>query len=66
MKRKRTREAGGIRTRHSRLNIDGVITRDQQHIADFCANFYKVLYSSEFSQTAADNLLNSPLVKKNE
>lgn len=49
----------------SKLNIDGVITQDRHDIADFCAIFCKVLYSSKFSQTATDNLLNSlSLLKK--
>lgn len=37
----------------NKLNINGVITEDQQKIADFCSSFYRELYSSKFNLTAA-------------
>lgn len=46
----------------SKLNIDGAVTEDYREI-DFCSNFHKDLYSSGFCQTAADNFLNSLMVK---
>ncbi len=47
----------------SKLNINGAITEDQRKTADFCSSFYKELYSSKFSPTAAENFLNSLSVK---
>lgn len=43
----------------SKLNINGAIIEDQRKIADFCSSFYLELHRSKFSQTAADNFLNS-------
>uniref|UniRef100_A0A669EC77 Reverse transcriptase domain-containing protein n=1 Tax=Oreochromis niloticus TaxID=8128 RepID=A0A669EC77_ORENI len=47
----------------SKLMINGVITEDYRLISKHCSHFYKELYSSTFSQEAADHLLESLNVK---